>query len=97
MNKFYEDVYAAVEKIPYGKVASYGQIALLAGKPGASREVGRAMRNCPGDLPWQRVIMSDGSVAGGAHSEIRRAALEAEGVEFSPDGRVDMKKYAWTY
>ena len=95
MNRFYEDVYLAVEKIPYGRVASYGQIAALAGKPGASREVGRAMRICPGHLPWQRVVMADGSVAGGGHSELRKAALEAEGVAFSPSGRVDMAAYGW--
>ena len=95
MNPFYEKVYEIVARIPKGKVASYGQIAVLAGKPRASREVGRAMRNCPGHLPWQRVIMADGSMAGGEHAEIRKAALESEGVEFMENGHVDMKKYCW--
>jgi len=95
LNGFHEKVYSIVEMIPYGMVMSYGQIAALAGNPKASREVGRAMRNCPGHLPWQRVVMADGSIAGGEHSEIRKAALEDEGIEFMPNGRIDMKKYGW--
>ena len=92
MNKFNEQVYAIVAQIPYGKVASYGQIARICGKPRAAREVGWAMYRCPDHLPWQRVVMADGAVTGGAYAEIRRSLLESEGVEFLPDGRVDMKK-----
>jgi len=95
MNSFFEQVYEIVGQIPYGKVVSYGQIARMAGKPRAAREVGRAMRICPDGLPWQRVVMADGSVAGGGFAEIRKAMLEAEGVEFTPDGHVDMKKCGW--
>ena len=95
MNPFYESVYSIVEKIPYGKVMSYGQIAKMAGKPRSAREVGRAMKHCPEHLPWQRVIMSDGKVTGGAYAEIRKAALLDEGVSLLPDGRVDMKKHQW--
>jgi len=93
MNKFYEQVYDLVGKIPYGKVTSYGQIAFLLGKPRAAREVGRAMYHCPDHLPWQRVVMADGTVAGGMYAEIRKALLESEGVTFLPDGRVDMELY----
>jgi len=95
MNPFYETVYSIVSKIPYGKAASYGQIAAMAGKPRAAREVGRAMKNCPEHLPWQRVVMADGKVTGGGYALIRKAALEEEGVTFLPDGRVDMKKHKW--
>jgi len=95
VNEFYERVYKIVEQIPYGMVASYGQIARIAGSPRAARQVGRAMSCCPGHLPWQRVVMADGSIAGGGYSELRRAALEAEGVMFTPDGRVDMKEHRW--
>ena len=91
MNQFYEQVYAIVEKIPYGKVMSYGQIALMLGKPRAAREVGRAMYRCPDHLPWQRVVMKDGTVTGGMHAEVRKGLLESEGVTFLPDGRVDME------
>ena len=96
MNPFFKQVYGIVEHIPYGKVISYGEIARLLGRPRAAREVGWAMRCCPNDLPWQRVVMADGSVTGGVYADIRRAMLESESVPFLPDGRVDMCKSRWT-
>ena len=90
MTPFNEQVYSIVEKIPCGKVVSYGQIAWMLGRPRGARLVGRAMRYCPEGLPWQRVVKADGSIADGGHPEIRHALLEAEGVSFLPDGRVDM-------
>lgn len=95
LNSFYEQVYSVVRQIPYGKVVCYGQIAGILGKPRAARMVGWAMRCCPEKLPWQRVVMADGSVTGGAYADMRRALLEAEGVIFLPDGRVDMKACRW--
>ena len=92
MNEYYSKIYEMVGRIPYGRVVSYGQIAFLLGKPRGAREVGRAMYRCPEHLPWQRVVKSDGAIAGGEHAEIRRAMLESEGVSFLPDGRVDMRK-----
>ena len=92
MNSFYEQVYEIVKQVPYGKVVSYGQIARALGRPRASREVGRAMRHCPEGLPWQRVVMKDGSIAGGGFQDIRKEILIAEGVAFLEDGRVDMEK-----
>ena len=92
---FASGVYEIVSLVPKGKVISYGQIARMLGKPRGAREVGWAMRNCPEDLPWQRVVMADGSVAGGFHSELRRAKLESEDVPFLADGRVDMKACRW--
>lgn len=95
MNSFFSEVYKIVEQVPYGKVVSYGQIARMLCRPRAARIVGFAMRNCPDHLPWQRVVMADGSVTGGAFSEIRKAALVDEGVPFLPDGRVDMDSCQW--
>lgn len=95
MNPFYEEVYFVVKQIPYGKVASYGQIAQLLGRPRSAREVGRAMRHCPGNLPWQRVVMADGTVTGGSFAELRRSLLAEEGVQFLRDGRVNMKACRW--
>ena len=95
MNLFFQQVYEFIDNIPYGKVVSYGQIAKLLGRPRAAREVGWAMRCCPDDLPWQRVVMADGSVTGGVYAEIRRALLESEDVAFLPDGRVDMAVCRW--
>ena len=95
MTPFNEQVYSIVEKIPCGMVVSYGQIAWMLGRPRGARLVGWAMRNCPEHLPWQRVVKADGTIADGGHPEIRRALLEAEGVPFLPDGRVDMKNCLW--
>jgi len=95
LNPFFKQVYDVVERIPYGKVISYGEIARLLGRPRAAREVGWAMRNCPDGLPWQRVVMADGSITGGVFADIRRALLESEDVVFLPDGRVDMDSCRW--
>ena len=95
MNPFFKQVYDVVEKIPYGKVISYGEIARLLGRPRAAREVGWAMRCCPEELPWQRVVLADGSVTGGVYAEIRRSLLESEDVKFLPNGRVDMDECRW--
>ena len=95
MNDFYRQVYDLVAQIPRGKVISYGQIARLLCRPRAAREVGRAMRFCPPGLPWQRVVMRDGSIAAGGDPALRRQILEGEGVSFLPDGRVDMDACRW--
>ena len=92
---FFEQVYDIVAGIPYAKVISYGQIARLLGEPRSARKVGWAMRCCPDDLPWHRVVMADGSIAGGEFAQQRRALLEAEGVRFLPNARVDMQLYRW--
>jgi hypoxanthine-DNA glycosylase len=67
----------------------------MLGRPRAAREVGWAMSNCPDELPWQRVVMADGSITGGECAAARRALLRDEGVPFLPDGRVDMEACAW--
>ncbi|NCB52238.1 MAG: hypothetical protein EOM54_10200 [Clostridia bacterium] len=94
-NSFFKKVYKIVDKVPRGKVISYGRIALMLGNPRAARQVGWAMRRCPDGLPWQRVVKADGTVAGGAFADIRKAMLEAEGIRFLPDGRVDMSVCQW--
>ncbi len=95
MNPFYQEIYAVVAQIPYGKVMSYGQIAWRLGQPRSARMVGRAMRYCPDALPWHRVVMSDGTIAGGTHADLRLALLEAEDVPFLANGRVDIKACRW--
>ena len=95
MNSFFEQVYEIVEQIPYGKVISYGQIARILGSPRAARMVGWAMRCCPEYLPWQRVVMADGSITGGVYADLRKQFLEMEDVPFLPDGRVDMEACRW--
>ena len=97
-NHFYEAVYAAVLRIPAGRVATYGQIALLAGRPRASRIVGGALhRNpSPGVIPCHRVVFRGGSPAPGfafGGPQARRAVLEAGGVDGEPAGRVRIDRY----
>lgn len=98
MNTF-ERIYRAVELIPKGRVASYGVIAALAGNPRMSRIVGYALHVNPDPerIKCHRVVFADGSLSrafvfGGENEQ--RALLEAEGVGFLPNGKVDMKKYA---
>ena len=88
---FFQSVYEVVARIPYGRVMSDGDIARAIGYPQRARFVGYAMRVCPEDLPWHRVVMADGSVTGGGWEPVRRARLQDEGVLFLPDGRVDMQ------
>lgn len=97
-DSFPKRVYHLVAEIPKGKVATYGQLAMMAGSPRASRIVGAAMYRAPDGLPCHRVIYSDGGLCcdqafGG--KEIQRQMLEAEGVTFLPDGRVDLKQNLW--
>jgi len=95
MSTFSEQVYSIVEQIPCGKVVSYGQIAKILNRPRAAREVGWAMRHCPEGLPWQRVVMADGSITGGEYADLRKSILQSENVEFLPDGRVNMELCRW--
>lgn len=96
----WESVYRVVRRIPAGKVASYGQIAALAGMPGAARQVGWALNalESEDDVPWHRVINARGEVSARGVREIEdlhRALLDSEGVEFSPSGRVDIARFGW--
>ncbi len=99
MNTF-EKIYEQVKKIPCGKVATYGQIASLAGNPRWSQVVGYALHVNPepGVIPCHRVVKKDGRVAEGfafGGENIQRELLESEGVAFIDDVRVDMEKCQW--
>lgn len=97
----YRKIYAAVRKIPEGRVATYGQIAALAGLPGQPRLVGYALHNCAADddVPWHRVINARGEISLRAAAEgseaLQRVLLEAEGVRFDAKHRVDLDAYRW--
>lgn len=99
---FYERMSIVCSRIPYGKVASYGQIALLCGKPKNSRQVGYALRTGrAGDVPAHRIVNGKGFLSGAkmfATPEEQKELLEAEGVavQTTEDGwRVDLKEYGW--
>lgn len=96
----YEAIYAAVRRIPRGRVATYGQIARVAGLPHHARQVGYSLHALPPDskVPWQRVINARGEISLRARPECeqeQRALLEAEGVAFDASGRVDLKRFQW--
>jgi len=100
MSDFFQHVYELVAKIPEGKVATYGQIAALLGKPRSSKIVGWALHSTPSKLklPCHRVVNRFGTLApdsifGGI--EIQRSILESEGITFNSDGRVNLKKHLW--
>ncbi len=93
MNTF-DKIYSVVKKIPEGKVASYGQVALWAGNPRWSRVVGYALHSNPSpvEIPCHRVVFSDGRLSKGfafGGENIQRALLEGEGVTFDSEGKVD--------
>ena len=98
--KRYELIWSWVRKIPRGRVATYGQIASLAGLEGHARQVGYALHNLPerSNVPWHRVVNAKGEIsprsAGDSH-ELQRMLLEGEGVELDPRGRIDLKRYCW--
>ena len=97
----YSQYYDVVRQIPSGHVATYGQVALVAGLPGRARQVGYAMSSVPddSDVPWHRVINAKGAVShrsgGSTFETIQRTLLEAEGVVFDDRGRVDLDRYQW--
>jgi methylated-DNA-protein-cysteine methyltransferase-like protein len=81
-------------------VATYGQVAALAGFPGYARQVGYALHATPPgmDLPWHRVINAKGMVSlksDGPYDDIQRQMLESEGVVFNGKDRVPLKVYQW--
>lgn len=93
------EVYTVVSRIPRGKVATYGQIAELAGYAGRARQVGYALAALPddADVPWHRVINTRGQVSPRSHTnihELQRHLLESEGIEFVND-RVDLNEVRW--
>lgn len=96
----YQSIYEAVRHVPRGRVATYGQVARVAGRPATARQVGYALSRLPEgtDVPWHRVVNAKGEVSalpffGGA--EIQRAKLESEGVRFDASDRIDFSRYRW--
>lgn len=97
----YEKIWAAVRRVPRGRVATYGQIARLAGLAGRARQVGYALHALPpgSRVPWQRVVNARGEVSLRSEPDaerLQRALLEAEGVVFDRRGRIDLARYGWS-
>ncbi len=95
---FTDRVVRIIRRIPRGKVASYGQVAALAGAPAGARQVARLLHSLSRieRLPWHRVINSRGTISlPGAGGELQRDLLEREGVEFGLGGHVDLDTCQW--
>jgi methylated-DNA-protein-cysteine methyltransferase related protein len=96
--------YRIVRRIPRGRVATYGAVALAAGKPRAARQVGfalAALRGSVHDVPWQRVLGARPrghaaiSLLDPVGAAVQRRLLEEEGVAFDERGRIDLARYGW--
>ena len=91
-------VYALVRACPAGRVTTYGWLAKAVGYPRGARMVGWFMNESPEGVPAQRVINSKGELSGSwafGSPDLMRQLLENEGIVFSEDGRVDLKRYGW--
>jgi len=100
-SNLYQSIYDLTKKIPLGKVATYGQIAALIGKPQGSRLVGWALSVCPTDVPWQRVVNRKGMISiinKQISKDLQANLLRQEGVEVMLKAGnlwVDLSKYLW--
>ena len=93
-----ERVYEMVRKIPVGKVMTYGQIAIILGEGYTARTVGYVMHASPDDVPWHRVINSQGKCSTGRLTipiNLQQELLEAEGVIFRESGKCDLAQFQW--
>ena len=98
MISFKEKIIKVVNKIPYGRVTTYGAIATLAGSPRAARMVAGVLHTQEDLLSWQRIINKNGYISiRGCHYDksFQKKLLESEGVDVSDDFMVDLKKYGW--
>ncbi len=96
----WENIYVAVRRVPRGRVATYGQIAELAGLEGHARQAGYALHALPSNsgVPWHRVVNARGEVSArssGDSHELQRHLLEAEGIDFDARGRIDLGWFRW--
>jgi methylated-DNA-protein-cysteine methyltransferase-like protein len=96
----YERIYAVVRRIPRGRVATYGQIAELAGLGGHARQVGYALHALTDEpaVPWHRVVNARGEISPRAEpgdDRVQRQLLEREGVVFDAANRLELERYRW--
>ena len=98
MSSTFDRIYEIARLVPFGAVATYGQIARLAGNPRLSRIVGCAMHAAPADVPCHRIVNRFGGLCDAFEpmgKETHRHLLEMEGVEFLTDGSVDLVRFGW--
>jgi len=99
VSETYQRIYRVIHCIPVGRVATYGQIAQLAGIPGHARQVGYALHSHSGDsIAWHRVINARGEISARSHpgsEKLQRALLEREGVVFDDQAKVSLRRFRW--
>ena len=91
-------ILVVVKRIPRGRVATYGQVAALAGFARQPRLAGYALRHASDEVPWHRVVNAQGTISPRAQSDsVRRQQLllQAEGVRFDEHGRLSLRRYQW--
>ncbi len=94
-------IYAVVSRIPAGRVATYGQVARLAGMPGHARLVGYALHALPDNtrVPWHRVVNATGRISprssGSDHDVLQRVMLRREGIRLRPTGVIPLDRFQW--
>jgi methylated-DNA-protein-cysteine methyltransferase-like protein len=97
---FTKAVKSVIKRIPKGKVASYGQIAAMAGNPRAARQVVRILHSSSrkDKLPWHRVINSKGTISlkPGRGYELQKSFLKKEGIKFGLDDTIDLNQFQWS-
>lgn len=96
--KYRERVFKLVQRIPRGRVMTYGQVAAILGEGYTPRTVGFVMHSAEGDLPWHRVINAQGACSTGGlllPTNKQQLMLEREGVKFDERGRCDLQRYVW--
>lgn len=91
--RFQQAIYELVRAIPAGNVSTYGQLAVLAGRPRNARLVGQILSRCPKDVPAHRVVNHAGRTVPGW--EEQRTRLQQEGITFRPNGMVDLTRHRW--
>jgi methylated-DNA-protein-cysteine methyltransferase-like protein len=97
----YARYYDVVRRVPRGRVTTYGTVARAAGLPGRARQVGYAMAalHDGNDVPWHRVVNARGEISRRSgdvrYERVQRALLEAEGVRFDEQDRIDLAEFGW--
>lgn len=100
ISEFSKQVITVIRKVPKGNVATYKQIAALAGKPHAVRAIAWILHSSSKahKLPWQRILNAQGKISFPVSNRLhqkQKALLQKEGVHFSDSGRVDLSRYQW--
>lgn len=100
LSETYQHIYRVIRRIPAGRVATYGQIAQLAGLAGHARQVGYALHSLPDgqSIAWHRVINARGEISARSDprsERIQRAMLEREGIVFDDQAKISLRRFRW--